>query len=1221
MAWPADSQWLELVKGGAAIQDLEADANGGVNVVPNDGSNAAAYIYNDGSYLYYRIRLDGDPTKGGNGVFAQFGWGFEIDTDQNADDYEWLIMCDGISQPEVISLRENTDKTGVGDPSDKAEYIAAEYPLVGNHRLTLIQPGGRDYTATNGDDDYYLDFRLPYDVFKSITGITDNTLIRYFVGSSRSTNNLTDNGADLVAGSSLYEMASDYITPFGTIPTGTIFYDGEINFVEDIGGFGDVSLAGPGDNIYIRVDDADLNSSSNPAGTLRVELTAPSGDIEVVILTATGVAGKYTGSITSEAANDTQGDGVLQVSPDEIITVTYVEAIAADRSQSVPRTDTILFTTTATDVGITKTVDNPIPQESDTVVFTIDATNYGPTQATGIEISDVLPVGLTIDLGGTSVTQGSYAGGVWTVGSLNRYATATLTLAATVDIGTNSQTLTNTALLLPFTQTDGNPANNTGSAEIRIGGTDLRITKTANTLYPAPGSNVTFSIRAFNLGPNASGGIQVTDLLPAGLVYQSHSTGSGTYNDLTGLWDVGTLNVGSGALLTLTATANGNPGDMLTNSATLWASDQPDTTPGNNTESVDLLLGGLDINVVKSVDQPAPTSGSSIVYSLTATNNGPNRATGLQLNDLLPAELTYTGSTGDGVYTAGTGLWDIGTLNSGATATLSINADVQNGFAGASVLNSVSVTALDQPDVDSSNDSAEIVIKIDGTDLTLTKVILTNPTPSEGDTVTFRLEVTNNGPTDATNLNITDLLPPGLSYIGNGNNTQYRSSAGTSYSKSDGVWVVGDLAVSAMIWLEIDATVDSGSSGTTITNVAFITEVDQEDPIPADNVANASISIDGVDLTLLKTVDNPTPNVGETVTYTMTVTNNSLDPATTVQVTDLLPPEVLYLSDDGGGSYDTDPLSLTYGVWTVGTVAAGASVSLSIDVEVRNEDSHLVITNTASITAMDQADPNTTDNSAFADITVNASDISIIKTVDNATPAEGGTITYTITASNLGSNPATGVEVEDILPGQVTLVTSTPSAGSYSTGIWFIGPLAGNGTATLTIEVTVNPFTAGSTITNTATLTGLNQIDTNATNDVASVDIVPVALPIITILKSADRASVNPGEVITYTITVLNSGSSPATIVQIDDTLSPYIAMILDFDDITPPYEAFDFVDAGSSLTFDESTDLTYFDSGGTYVPDFPAGEDGAVVSWQLNMTGSFSAGSQFTLRFKVRVK
>ncbi|MBE0500774.1 MAG: DUF11 domain-containing protein, partial [Desulfuromonadales bacterium] len=125
-------------------------------------------------------------------------------------------------------------------------------------------------------------------------------------------------------------------------------------------------------------------------------------------------------------------------------------------------------------------------------------------------------------------------------------------------------------------------------------------------------------------------------------------------------------------------------------------------------------------------------------------------------------------------------------------------------------------------------------------------------------------------------------------------------------------------------------------------------------------------------------------------------------------------------------------------------------------------------------------------------------------------------------------------------------------------------------------------------------------------------------MPSLMILKSADKATVNPGEVITYTITTMNSGAGPATTVQVFDNLSPYVGLILDYDGVTPPYEPFDFVPGTSGLTFGTPV---YYNSDGIFNPNFAAGEDDTVIRWETPMTGSFNPGSQFTLRFKVRVK
>ena len=118
-AWPSESNWIALQNGGSAITDTD-DAPGSRDIV-GDANNPAVYIFNDGAHLYFRIRVDEDPSQGTG--LEPFGWGVLIDTDLNADDYEYLIMLDGIVNPEEFYLAKNTTKTYISDPSDKAETI------------------------------------------------------------------------------------------------------------------------------------------------------------------------------------------------------------------------------------------------------------------------------------------------------------------------------------------------------------------------------------------------------------------------------------------------------------------------------------------------------------------------------------------------------------------------------------------------------------------------------------------------------------------------------------------------------------------------------------------------------------------------------------------------------------------------------------------------------------------------------------------------------------------------------------------------------------------------------------------------------------------------------------------------------------------------------------------------------------------------------------------
>ncbi len=87
-------------------------------------------------------------------------------------------------------------------------------------------------------------------------------------------------------------------------------------------------------------------------------------------------------------------------------------------------------------------------------------------------------------------------------------------------------------------------------------------------------------------------------------------------------------------------------------------------------------------------------------------------------------------------------------------------------------------------------------------------------------------------------------------------------------------------------------------------------------------------------------------------------------------------------------------------------------------------------------------------------------DLTLEKTVDNTTPREGDTITYTLVLTNNGPSEATGVVVSDSLPASVSFVSSTASQGSYDdgSGFWTVGTVANTASATLDIVCTIDPM-------------------------------------------------------------------------------------------------------------------------------------------------------------------
>src|SRR5207244_6205621 len=183
-----------------------------------------------------------------------------------------------------------------------------------------------------------------------------------------------------------------------------------------------------------------------------------------------------------------------------------------------------------------------------------------------------------------------------------------------------------------------------------------------------------------------------------------------------------------------------------------------------------------------------------------------------------------------------------------------------------------------------------------------------------------------------------------------------------------------------------------------------------------------------------KTVDSPTPNVGDTITFTVKLSNTGPSSATNVQLQDLLPAGLAFVSSSASqGSYDS-----TFGTWTVGTVNNTASATLLLSARVVSANAQ---TNTASVSHADQFDPNPGNNNSSATETPQQADLSVQKAVNNPTPNVGDTITFTITLNDTGPNTATNVLVSDLLPAGFGFVSATPSQGSYNngTGVWNVG--------------------------------------------------------------------------------------------------------------------------------------------------------------------------------------
>ncbi|HSS60120.1 MAG TPA: sortase [Candidatus Limnocylindrales bacterium] len=597
------------------------------------------------------------------------------------------------------------------------------------------------------------------------------------------------------------------------------------------------------------------------------------------------------------------------------------------------------------DIAIAKSVGNATPNQGTNVTFTITATNNGPSDATGVQVTDLLPAGLTFVSATPSAGTYTAGTGVWNIGAIGNGGSETLSLVATV---TGTTTVTNTATKTAETETDPVPGNNSASASVTGQAADIAIAKTVDNPVPDFGTNVTFTITATNNGPNNATGVQVTDSVPAGLIFVSATPSAGTYNPGTGLWDIGALSNGSTATLSIVATVNTT--SPVTNTATKTAEVQPDAVPGNDSASAVITPVALaDIAISKIVDNATPSFGTNVTYTVTATNNGPNAATGVQVTDQLPAGLTFVSATPSGgtTYNAGTGVWNIGSMASGSSATLSIIATVNT---TSPATNTATKTAESEVDPNTGNDSASATVTGQPADIAVTKGV-SNANPPLNSNVTFTVTATNNGPGNATGVVVTDLMPAGLTFV------SATPSVGT-YNAGTGAWNVGGLTNGSSATLTLVATVTTTS---TTTNTATKTGEIEPDPVVGNNTASASVTGVSADVSVVKTVNQTTPTVGQNITYTLVAHNLGPSTAPGVQFHDALPAGVAFVSYSATqGTYNS-----ATGIWNVGSMPNGSTVTLTLVVSVQSSGAAI---NTVTTLPGGYFDPNLSNNVASASI-------------------------------------------------------------------------------------------------------------------------------------------------------------------------------------------------------------------------------------------------------------
>ncbi len=768
---------------------------------------------------------------------------------------------------------------------------------------------------------------------------------------------------------------------------------------------------------------------------------------------------------------------------------------------------------------------------SGTLKHTLTVKNDGPNDATSIEITEAftLPTGVSI----TSVTPsvGTYdsINKVWSIPSLAASSSATLQVSFDVPntVAAGSDVIKTVSTVTSVTEPDTSTSGNSITEMTSVATVDIELTQTESVDPAVAGSgvgNLVYEVTAKNNGSATATGISIAETLtlPSGVSEVSIVPSDGTYDDTTDVWSLTSLAAGASEKLTITLTVDdtATPGtDVVESAAAVTSVTQPDVVSSNDSVSTKTSIGNVDIELTQteSIDPVVAGSGAgNLIYEVTAKNNGSLTATGISILETLTlpsgvSEVSIVPS--DGTYDDTTDVWSLTSLAAGASEKLTITLTVDGSTApGIDIIKSeASLTAVTEPDVNSSNDSILTSTSTAFVDIGLSQTESSDPVTagSGSGNLVYIVTATNFGSVAGTGINIEEVLdvPTGVSI------DTVVASAG-SYSAPN--WTLTSLAPGASETLTITLTASSSTPAgiDAIESTATITALNETD----DNTTNDSttetstvLSV-GTDVELsAEFVEVPTPVVlgpgTEYLNYVLSASNIGTVDATnvTILVNLTLPTGVTVDSHSAtAGTY----VPIT---WSNLAIASGTTetltITLAIDPTASGED---MISVTSALNLLDETDTNANNNVSIASRTVSSIDValSMMESVDPVTPGSGaGNLVYTLTATNNGTTDATGVEIDTTLtlPTGVTFDTHLASLGSFSDPTWSLSTLAAGTSETLQLTLTAGATTAAGTdvIQASSSVTMMNESDGDSSNDMASVATSVLAAPVVNRLKVA----------------------------------------------------------------------------------------------------------------------
>ncbi|MCF0146794.1 MAG: DUF11 domain-containing protein [Clostridium sp.] len=560
--------------------------------------------------------------------------------------------------------------------------------------------------------------------------------------------------------------------------------------------------------------------------------------------------------------------------------------------------------------------------------------------------------------------------------------------------------------------------------------------------------------------------------------------------------------------------------------------------------------------------------GEPQVYAIKIRNDGDEDANNVIVSAVLNSSSSFIpGSvTINGVSNQSANIINginVGTISARGVTTVLFNARIDSVPSGGTLYQNVNYSYQFPSGIDiitNNGTTNTIALIVQEGRVKLTKVA-SKTALAVGDTVTYTIDIQNVGTEIAQNIFFQDKLDVNSSFVPETvlvNGVQY-----SDYNPVAG-FNLPNMAVGAINEIVFQAKVNSIPSSTKVNNIAFVTfgyMYNQVDYLRTKTIASNSVSItvQFIDIIGERCNNNNYPSVGDTVTYTLRLTNMGNIPANNVAILEAAIPGATFVSGSvkiNGVSYPN--LNPFTGFNLPSAINPQETANVEYKVLINSINPGTSILNTAQVPFRYQIIPGGTvidseQTSNTVETVANFVCINAVKSVNTSYAEIGNTLYYKVEVTNGGNINATDTVFLDSLQSYISFVPGTVAINgvlypNYDPTIGFsLGTICPDDAIDVTFQAIVNSRPQGNIVYNNASIVYQFKPDPNRgklTNTVLTNTVqTTINEAKYTVIKSVDKTYAQVNDFLVYTTTIQNLGNVNLTNIKFAD----YIGTVLEF--------------------------------------------------------------------------